>query len=102
MKKELLFIDYLVPTPDKDAGSLLAFNTLLILSKSGFKITLLTYSDFSSRKSVNDIQKLGVFYLRPKYVDDYGSISEGEFKGFKLNGKGIFINWNGDVYEGNF
>lgn len=71
MKKELLFIDYLVPTPDKDAGSLLAYNTLLILSKSGFKITLLTYSDFSSQKSVNDIQKLGVFYLRPKYVDDY-------------------------------
>ena len=43
MSKNVLFIVYLIPTPDKDAGSLLAFNTILLLKNSGFNVIVTSF-----------------------------------------------------------
>jgi GT2 family glycosyltransferase/glycosyltransferase involved in cell wall biosynthesis len=38
-KKRVLFLDHIIPTPDKDAGSGVAFNTMLLLREFGFQVT---------------------------------------------------------------
>jgi len=44
MQKNLLFIDYVIPTLDKDEDSLLAFNTILLLKNSGLKVVVTSFS----------------------------------------------------------
>ena len=71
MSKNLLFIDYLIPTPDKDAGSLLAFNTILLLKNSGFNVIVTSFSPHNKLKYKKLLSKNNIFFLEPKYLDDY-------------------------------
>jgi len=71
MSKNLLFIDYLIPTPDKDAGSLLAFNTILLLKNSGLNVVVTSFSPHNKLKYKKLLSKNNIFFLEPKYLDDY-------------------------------
>jgi len=50
MSKNLLFINYIIPTPDKDEGSLLAFNTILLLKNSGLNVVVTSFSQHNKLK----------------------------------------------------
>jgi GT2 family glycosyltransferase/glycosyltransferase involved in cell wall biosynthesis len=68
-KKRVLFIDYAVPKPDQDAGSVTAINTMIMLREFGFQVTFTTVdpitSDFAYVKS---LQKLGFEILSEPFT----------------------------------
>ena len=92
--KNLLFIDYLIPTPDKDAGSLLAFNTILLLKNSGFNVIFSSFSPHNKQVYKDLLQKNDIFYLEPKYLDDYLSRKGSEIDfiyGTRYNAYGFLL-----------
>lgn len=57
----LLFVDDFVPTPDKDAGSYIAFNTLLILQSMGYDITFVPTHGFGYSQRYNKLlNRIGI------------------------------------------
>jgi GT2 family glycosyltransferase len=68
-KKRVLFLDHAVPTPDKDAGSAVAFNTMLLLREFGFQVTFLAPQDprFMNGYTQN-LQRNGIEVLYEPYV----------------------------------
>ena len=94
-KKNLLFIDYLIPTPDQDAGSLLAFNTILLLKNSGFNVIFSSFSPHNKQVYKDLLQKNDIFYLEPMYLDDYLSKKGSEIDfiyGTRYNAYGFLLN----------
>jgi len=94
-KKNLLFIDYLIPTPDQDAGSLLAFNTILLLKNSGFKVIMSSFSPNNNQEYKDLLQRNDIFYLEPMYLDDYLSKKGSEIDfiyGTRYNAYGFLLN----------
>ena len=95
MSKNLLFIDYLIPTPDKDAGSLLAFNTILLLRNSGFNVIVTSFSPHNKLKYKKLLSKNNIFFLEPKYLDDYLNTKGKEIDfiyGTRYNAYGYLLN----------
>jgi hypothetical protein len=73
-KKRILFLDHQVPTPDKDAGSGVAMNTMLILREFGFQVTFASPMNFNIEKSeALLLQRNGIEVLYHPYV---GELSE--------------------------
>lgn len=76
--KLALLVDELVPTPDKDSGSVRATRTIRILQKLGYKVTLfLNYAE-SQSPYVKTLQQQGIEVV-------YGPISFDDF--ISANGK---------------
>ena len=95
MSKNLLFIDYLIPTPDKDAGSLLAFNTILLLKNSGFNVIVTSFLPHNKLKYKKLLSKNNIFFLEPKYLDDYLNTKGKEIDfiyGTRYNAYGYLLN----------
>ena len=95
MSKNLLFIDYLIPTPDKDAGSLLAFNTILLLRNSGFNVIVTSFLPHNKLKYKKLLSKNNIFFLEPKYLDDYLNTKGKEIDfiyGTRYNAYGYLLN----------
>jgi GT2 family glycosyltransferase/glycosyltransferase involved in cell wall biosynthesis len=68
-KKHLLFVDHLVPTPDKDAGSGVAINTMLLFREFGFQVTFCSPKNFVvDRSDALLLQKNGIEVLHEPYV----------------------------------
>ncbi len=74
----ILYIDHYVPTPDQDAGSLFAFNTLCILSWLGHNITFWPENLYKSEPYVTELQQKGIEVI-------YGPNNFEDF--FKVRGK---------------
>jgi O-antigen biosynthesis protein len=69
-KKRILFLDHLVPTPDKDAGSGVAINTMLLLREFGFQVTFAAPKNLVSERSEGLLlQKHGIEVLHYPYVE---------------------------------
>jgi GT2 family glycosyltransferase/glycosyltransferase involved in cell wall biosynthesis len=69
-KKRILFLDHLVPTPDKDAGSGVAINTMLLLREFGFQVTFAAPKNLvSDRSEALLLQKNGIEVLHHPYVE---------------------------------
>lgn len=69
-KKRILFLDHLVPTPNKDAGSGVAINTMLLLREFGFQVTFAAPKNLVSDKSeALLLQKNGIEVLQYPYVE---------------------------------
>jgi GT2 family glycosyltransferase/glycosyltransferase involved in cell wall biosynthesis len=81
-KKHLLFVDHLIPTPDKDAGSGVAINTMLLFREFGFQVTFCSPKNlFIDRSDALLLQKNGIQVLNYPYVESldehlevYGSL----------------------------
>jgi len=70
-KKRILFLDHIVPTPDKDAGSGVAMNTMLILREFGFQVTFASPMMFNIEKSeALLLQRNGIEVLYHPYVGE--------------------------------
>ncbi|MBZ0228536.1 MAG: glycosyltransferase family 4 protein, partial [Bauldia sp.] len=76
----ILIIDAVIPTPDKDAGSIIAFYFMKLLAELGYDITFIPRNLRCDRKYAAPLQELGIEILyRPyrndpdKYIEDYGS-----------------------------
>ena len=94
-KKNILFIDYLIPTPDMDAGSLLAFNTMLILKNSGMNVIMTSFSPHNKMKYKKMLSQENIFFLEPKYLDDYLARKGNEIDfiyGTRYNAYGFLLN----------
>ena len=94
-KKNLLFIDYLIPTPDQDAGSLLAYNTLMLLKNSGFNVIMSSFSPHNKQLYKSLLQRNNIFFLEPMYLDDYLSRKGSEIDfiyGTRYNAYGFLLN----------
>ena len=70
-----LFIDIDTPTPDKDAGSMDAFNHMKILSSIGYQVNFIPAGSLLFKeKYTTDLQRIGVECLYSPYVrsvDEY-------------------------------
>ena len=74
---------------------LLAFNTILILKNSGFDVTLMTCSSHNKKNEVNLVRSNGIFFIEPKYADDYLSRFGSEIDvvyGTRYNAYGYYLN----------
>lgn len=68
-KKRVLVIDHNTPTPTQDAGSLLAFNFMLLLRDMGFQVTFLPSANFLfDELNTEHLQKVGVEVLYAPYT----------------------------------
>lgn len=63
-KYRVLVLDECIPTPDNDAGSLLAVNLLLLQRQMGFQVTFISVSNFGYDPSyTRDLQRAGIEVL---------------------------------------
>ncbi|WP_236728658.1 glycosyltransferase [Methylobacterium sp. WSM2598] len=72
---KLLVIDGVYPRPNRDSGSLDAFNFLRIFLNMGFRITFIASAEFQDdncyRRQIEDIGVDGVDYYKYKSVEDF-------------------------------
>ena len=67
--KKVLYIDTFTPTPDKDAGSVDAFNHMSILTSLGFQVTFAPTANMEFvPKYTTDLQRIGVECLYLPYI----------------------------------
>lgn len=60
-KYRLLVIDLCSPTPDKDAGSVVAFNTMLLFREMGFQVTFIPEDNFMYMPDYTSaLQRVGI------------------------------------------
>ncbi|MBU3560604.1 glycosyltransferase [Polynucleobacter hallstattensis] len=68
-KNHILIIDHCIPTPDQDAGSLLAFNMMLLLKEMEFRITFIPEDNLLFNTIYTPmLQRLGIEVLYKPYV----------------------------------
>lgn len=83
-KKAVLYIDTLTPTPDKDSGSVDAFNHMRILHQMGYHVTFIPGGDLShAGKYTYDLQRLGIKCVYEPYYSSavkYLSHHGGEYE----------------------
>jgi GT2 family glycosyltransferase/glycosyltransferase involved in cell wall biosynthesis len=73
----VLFVDALTPTPDQDAGSVVADKWLQILQSLGFKVTFISQSNFGCSKGYTErLQRRGVECVYGPYVQSMASYIE--------------------------
>lgn len=69
-KYRVLVVDHFLPTPNKDAGSVTAFNLLVLLREMGFQITFIAESSLAyDDLYVTNLQKIGVEVLYAPYIE---------------------------------
>jgi len=61
--QRILFVDYSVPTYDKDAGSLSTYSHLKLLSEMGFRITFIPDNQVKSMPYTMTLQQMGIEVL---------------------------------------
>lgn len=67
-KYRVLVLDIWTPTPDRDAGSIIALNMMLILRQMGFQITFIPTGNFSYLTGyTQDLQRAGIEVLYGPY-----------------------------------
>ena len=71
-RPRLLFIDHIVPEPDHDAGSVIAWSYLKILSQLGYEITFIPCNLRENGHYGSALRSLGVQLLHHPYVSDVG------------------------------
>lgn len=65
----VIVLDHCTPTPDQDAGSVLAFNLMLLLGQMGFQVTFIPESNFLYiPKYTTALQRAGVEVLYAPFV----------------------------------
>ena len=73
--RRVLVIDHTNPTPNRDAGSLLVFNLMLLLREMDFQVTFLPADNFAyDIELTRDLQRVGIeVFYRPftKSVEDH-------------------------------
>ena len=68
IRKRLLVVDSLIPSPDRDSGSLRMVRLLKVFQELGFKITFATANLEFRQPYVGQLQNLGVEVLYSPYV----------------------------------
>jgi GT2 family glycosyltransferase len=59
--RRALFIDHCTPTPDEDAGSLVAFEVMRAFLSNGYKVTFIPEDNFAHvGRHTRDLQRLGI------------------------------------------
>lgn len=67
--RRVLFLDHCTSTPDQDAGSLTAINTMLLLREMGFQVTFIAEDNFLyDPKYTPGLQRVGIEVLYAPYV----------------------------------
>ena len=69
LKGRILFIDATVPRPDKDSGSIDAFNTMRIFQQLGFQVTFVPIDMTFFDGYTSDLQSMGVECLHLPWID---------------------------------
>ena len=61
IQRRALFIDHCTPTPDEDAGSLVAFEVMQAFTANGYKVTFIPEDNFAHvGRHTRDLQRLGI------------------------------------------
>ena len=79
--RRVLVLDHCTPTPDKDAGSVTVFNTLLLLREMGFQVTFIAEDNFLYMPHYTTaLQRIGVEVIYApfctsveQHVKEYGA-----------------------------
>ena len=72
VERRALFIDHCTPSPDEDAGSLVAFEVMQAFVANGYKVTFVPEDNFAHvGRHTRDLQRLGV---EPIYHPAYSSM----------------------------
>jgi GT2 family glycosyltransferase len=67
--RRVLILDHCTPTPNEDAGSVLAFNTFLLLREMGFQITFIPEDNFLYMPGYTEaLQRVGIEVLYRPFV----------------------------------
>lgn len=67
--RRVLILDHCTPTPNEDAGSVLAFNTFLLLREMGFQVTFIPEDNFLYMPGYTEaLQRVGIEVLYRPYV----------------------------------
>jgi len=70
--RRVLFIDHCTPSPDEDAGSLVAFEVMQAFVANGYKVTFIPEDNFAHvGRHTRDLQRLGI---EPIYHPAYSSM----------------------------
>jgi GT2 family glycosyltransferase len=61
VRKRVLFIDHCTPTPNEDAGSLVAWEIMAAFQKQGYKVTFIPEDNFAHMgRDTRDLQRTGI------------------------------------------
>jgi GT2 family glycosyltransferase len=71
--KKVLVIDEITPEPDRDAGSLLAFNIMLLLREMNFQVTFIARNLQYSKKYTPLLQRFGIEVIYSPYLNSIKS-----------------------------
>lgn len=100
IKKSVLYIDTLTPTPDKDSGSVDAFNHMRIFRQLGYGVTFIPAGDLShAGKYTYALQRLGIKCVYEPYYRsavEYLSIHGGEYEMVvicRVNNAAYLMDW---------
>ncbi|WP_162634924.1 glycosyltransferase [Pseudomonas putida] len=67
--RRVLILDHCTPTPNEDAGSVLAFNTFLLFREMGFQVTFIPEDNFLYMPGYTEtLQRVGIEVLYRPYV----------------------------------
>jgi GT2 family glycosyltransferase len=70
--RRVLFVDHCTPTPDEDAGSVVAFETMKAFLRHGYKVTFVPEDNFAHMGSTtHDLQRIGI---EPIYHPAYSTM----------------------------
>jgi O-antigen biosynthesis protein len=97
VRRRAFFIDSLIPTPDRDAGSMAALEHMKALIDMSFKVTFVaSYSMIQVKPYTGDLQKLGIECL---YSPEYEDV-EDVFRKTKIDPEVVYIHRfeNASVY----
>ena len=68
-KRHALVLDICTPTPDRDAGSVITLNLMLLLRQMGFQVTFIPVGNFRYLSGyTQDLQRAGIEVLHAPYV----------------------------------
>ncbi|CAM8401332.1 GT4_PimA-like domain containing protein [Candidatus Methylopumilus universalis] len=64
----VLYIDETMPTPDKDAGSVTAYNLMILLRSLGAQVTFIPINLFNHEPYTKNLQKIGIEVLYSPFI----------------------------------
>jgi O-antigen biosynthesis protein len=64
----VLYLDITTPTPDKDAGSVTAYNLMTLLKSLGAQVTFIPLNLFNHEPYTKNLQKVGIEVLYAPYI----------------------------------
>ncbi len=65
----VLYIDETMPTPDKDAGSVTAYNLMMLLRSLGAQVTFIPLNLFNDELYTKNLQKVGIEVLYSPFIE---------------------------------